>query len=81
VGAQRPAGRLLDIEGLERDGADLALSRFLTERGILQDAEHAIRMSAELIGGGARGGRIDERGEQEQGRGERGDQAMTLIRA
>jgi hypothetical protein len=38
-------------------------------------------MSAELIGGGARGGRIDERGEQEQGRGERGDQAMTLIRA
>jgi hypothetical protein len=38
-------------------------------------------MGAELIGGGARGGRIDERVEQEQGRGERGDQAMTLIRA
>ena len=81
MGSERPARRLLDVEGRERDLADLDLALLDVQGGVLQDAEDPIRVRAQLLGRGARDGRIGEGGEQEQRRGERADQAMTLIRA
>jgi len=81
VGPEGTARRLGQIEGLQRDRADLGLALSRIEGGILQDTDDPVGVGAKLLGGRARPDGAGERGEQEQGRDERPGQAMTLIRA
>ncbi len=84
---ERAPRGLADVERLQRDRANLGATLGLIERGILQNADDAIGVGAELVGGRAGPGGAGEREQDERERSEEerragpARQAMTLIRA